>query len=278
MPRTAYLSWLHCVNDVEVLDHLLSVLSKEMRGSDCRQIQAPTGPVPHLGSGALLNYWNRIPPLHTAYHPPYLPEILGRLMEPAFETVLYEVEVPESPIRAKIGPAQLIPFSAQRLSQDLLPLLQSAFPLEADLPPLDAAGAAFLIRWLSHFPLQTWLLKLKDQPVGFALLGPDLAQTLKAARGGKNPLLRLWWEWAKTRPVRAGRLFFCGVIPEQRRQGLGSILLQHVLQIGAASGWRTISLGPLPADSQGAKLMEKRGARPMQRYRLYRSEIRPVYY
>ena len=50
-----------------------------------------------LESGALVNHYNRRPPWHTPYNPPYMGELLASIMEPWLETELYTLEVPPDP-------------------------------------------------------------------------------------------------------------------------------------------------------------------------------------
>ena len=72
---TAYLAWVHCINDLTSLERLLDAIGEQVAQYGVRKIIGPTGLSPHLGSGLLQDHWNIIPPLHTPYNPPYLPEI-----------------------------------------------------------------------------------------------------------------------------------------------------------------------------------------------------------
>lgn len=95
---TAYLALLHCVNDPESLDRLLGRLAEALSARGCRRVIGPIGLSPHLGSGLLQDCWGQLPPLHTPYNPPYVPEVVGSAMRPLDRARLYHLEVPTEPL------------------------------------------------------------------------------------------------------------------------------------------------------------------------------------
>ncbi len=272
---TAYLGLLHCVNDTGTLKVLLDSLGELLRAQGCRRVIGPTGLSPHLGSGLLQDYWSDVPPLHTPYNPPYMPEVVGHVLRPLARSQLYHLDVPpESPPTAAT-PAKLTPLDPSRLSSDLLPLFVTACPAwpRADFPPPDEAEAEFLLRQLGPWPLWGWLAELDDKPVGFVLLQPDLAPHLKQAGGGRRWWWRLWLAWAARRRTRQGRLLFMAVSPEQRRQGVGSQLLRQALALAREQGWQRLTSGPIPSVGPANKFLQHHGATPRQTYLLYQQDL-----
>jgi GNAT superfamily N-acetyltransferase len=269
----AYLALLQCANDEETLERLISLASEQAWALGCTGLIGPTGLSPHLGSGVLLDHFHRVPPLHTAYNPPYLPELVANALEPGPESHLFSIA-----LDAEISPISppnddtLQPLEPARLAGDLLPLLQVACEAAGDFPPPDASEAEFLLEWLRVFPLSGWVASIDRNPAGFVLLQPDMGTALRRARGGRNPLWRSWLAWRGRRRARSGRLIFGAVLPERRRQGIGRNLWRAALAMARASGWREITAGPVASDSAGEAFLTAMGAQPRQRYRLYGTE------
>jgi len=269
----AYLALLRCVNDAHSLEKLLDYIAEMIRPSGYRKIIGPTGLSPYLGSGLLQNHWNKIPPLHTPYAPPYMPEIMGNVMRVRSSSRLFRLEIPAPLPDSPPAVANLQPLHPTKLINDLLPLLVAACPPWLDFAPPDGAEAAFLLRWLGRWPLFGWLAKIKSEPVGFVLLQPNLSPRLRRAKGGRNLLWRLWLSWAARRPTPAGRVLLAGVLPQWQKQGVGRQLLHQALVTAQQQGWQSLTIGPLPTTAPGSQFLERMGAQPRQSYILYQTEL-----
>jgi GNAT superfamily N-acetyltransferase len=277
----AYLALLGCVNDADSLGFLFYKLAEALWARGCRRVVGPTGLSPYLEPGALEDHWNQLPPLHTAYNPPYLPEILHSLMGPLVSSRLYHLEIPdelheefhEELLPSPPGPAELSLLEPARLVTDLLPLLATACSPWANFPSPDAEEAAFLMRWLGHWPLYGWLAQVGGEPVGFVLLGPDVAPLLRRSQGGRFPPWRLWLAWRSRKRLREGRLFYGGVSPEWQGQGIGGQLLHQTLVTGQHLGWERLSIGPVPDNAPAKAFLECLDAHPSQTYRIYQREL-----
>lgn len=270
--RTAYLAWLKVANDSESLARLLEALREPLLARGVTRLLGPTGLSPQLGSGLLQDHWADIPPLHTPYNPPYLPEIAASPMRARSSARLFRLDVPLPP-PDPAGPAELLPFEPRRLAADLLPLLVAACPPWLDFAPPDEPEAQFILAWLGSWPLSGWLARIDGQPAGFILLQPDLAPRLLRAGGGRRPWWRLWLAWAQHRPVPAGRLLFGGVLPDRRGQGLGRQLLHQALTVAHHHGWRSLTIGPLPTTAPAAGFLAHHQAQPRQTYVVYQTEV-----
>lgn len=271
--RTAYLALLHAVNDPEPLERLLERLAESLGPLGCRRLIGPTGLSPHLETGLLRDCWDRLPPLSTPYDPPYLPEIAAIHLQPLAQARLYHLAIPPEPPPVPSSPAEIAPLEPARLAGDLLALMVAACPAWAGFPPPDEQEAAFILRWLSRWPLYGWLALVDTRPVGFVLLQPDLGSRLKRAGGGRNPLWRPWLLWAGRRPARQGRLLYGAVLPDWGGQGIGRQLLRQALVTSHSLGWQRLSCGPLPDGSTGSKFLEHHGATAEQKYTLYQREL-----
>jgi GNAT superfamily N-acetyltransferase len=270
--RTAYLGLLHCSNDLDSLERLLAAAAELLRPQGVRRLIGPTGLSPHLGSGLLQDHWHQTPPLHTPYDPPYLPEMADIVLSPLARSRLYRLNLPaDLPplVDRPASRANLTPLASARLVTDLLPLLAAACPAWAGFLPPDVDEAGFLLAWLRLWPLLGWLAVVDSEAVGFVLLQPDIAPRLRRAGGGRNPLWRLWLNWAARRPVRRGRLLFGAVLPEWRGQGIGQQLLHQAYLTGRQQGWHSLTIGPVPDDAPANKFLAHHGAKAEQSYGLY---------
>ena len=270
---TAYLAWLHSLNDSSSLDKFLDAVAERLFGYGIRRLIGPTGLSPYIGSGLLQDHWNIIPPLHTPYNPPYLPEVVSNVLRARSSARLFYLPVSAKTGRTVTPPAMLTPLDVSRLPTDLLSLLVAACPPWLDFPSPDAVEAEFLLHRLGPWPTWGWLAEVDAQPVGFILLQPDLSPQLKRAGGGRNPLGWAWLQWAAKRPVRQGRVLFAGVLPDYRRQGIGRQLLHRALVEAIERGWDSLSIGPLPTTAPGARFLARMGAEARQTYILYQRDL-----
>jgi ribosomal protein S18 acetylase RimI-like enzyme len=267
---TATLALLSVANDVESLERLLSIAQEQAFTRGAARLVGPVALSPHLGYGALLDHFDQTPPLYTPYNSPYLPEILDAVLERVQTARLYHI-----PVRARAktvpGPAFLRPL---RVDDDatVLPSLLAALDEVVDFPRPDTDEAAFLLRWWGIAPRLGWIAEIEGQPVGFVLLQPDLAPAMRRAKGGRNLLWRLWWQWRRTQPTHSGRIVAGGVLPRWRRQGIGKQLWAAALASAHLQGWRSLSVGPVADDSAAAAFLLAHDAQPKQRYALYGTE------
>jgi GNAT superfamily N-acetyltransferase len=268
--RTATLALLSVANDVESLERLLSVAQEQAFSRGCSRLVGPVALSPHLGYGVLLDHFDKTPPLYTPYNSPYLPEILEAVLEPVQTARLYHMPV-SAQILPAAGPAALRPLAAED-DAHVLPHLLGALDDNDEFPRPDATEATFLLSWWNIVPRSGWIAEVEGQAVGFVLLQPDLAAALRRAKGGRNWLWRLWWQWRRTRPARNGRIVAAGVLPQWRRQGIGRQLWAAALNSAHLQSWHSLSIGPVADNSAAAAFLLAHHAEPLQQYALYGTE------
>jgi GNAT superfamily N-acetyltransferase len=269
----AYLGLLRCANDEETLERLLGKAFEQVAEQGCSQLLGPTGILPGWNPGALVNHFNRRPPWHTPYNPPYVGELLGSAMEPWLETELYMVEVPAE-LPPAPAPAAIEPLLLPRLAGDLLPLLVESTRLDEAFPAYDQLEAETLIGWLqTAVPPEAWLATVDGVAAGFIMLQADLAPLLQRTGGGKRWLKRsylgAYLALRRHARTRAGRLLLGAVDPEWQGQGIGLQLWRHALDRARQLGWQVITCGPVVVESDAAAFLTRQGARPQQRYVTY---------
>jgi GNAT superfamily N-acetyltransferase len=266
--ETAYLTMLHLANDRASLRALLEAISKELRPQGYRTLKGPAALSPYLARGVLASHWNRTPPLHTPYNPPYVLELCYSLMQPEEALALYHIEVTDlSANDVQYGSS----FEPSRLTTDRLPLLQAATET-SPLPPISAKEAKLLLSQLAPFSLHGSAAEAGGQSIGFALLQADESETLRRANGGRG----LWGKLAfqlPRKPATHGRLLLGGVLPQYRRQGWGTRLLQRSLSEAKRLGWESLSVGPVPTSSAAAHMLEACGASAEQRYQTFSARL-----
>ena len=265
---TAYLSMLHCVNDEETLDRLLGVAMERAAAAGCARLVGPCGPLPGWGGGALRNHFDRLPPLHTPYTPPYLADLLAASMEVCQEQVLLALPVAAAGALAP-GPAVLTPLALPELASLHLPLLAAALAPHSDTAELPSDAAALLLQWIGVYPVTGWLAEVDGAPAGFVVMQPDLAPLVQRTGGGRWLPWRWCGRWAQRRPTRRGRLLFGGVAPTWQSRGVGRQLLAQALHYAAAAGWSELVCGPFTIDTPVVVWLQQAGARVEQHYALY---------
>lgn len=277
--RTAHLSMLQLAADEEGFDRLLAHLAETYAALGYRRFVGPVGISPHLGSGILVDSWNEWPPVHTPANPPYLPELLERRMRPLQTGRLYHVAVPNDQPPTLNGLANLSHIDPARLAGDLLPLLVTATANEtAGFPAPDAAEATLILQLLHLDILIAGLATIQDEPVGFVLLGPDIAGRLRATGGGRNPLGRGRLALTRSRAVAGGRVFFGAVLEAWRGRGIGRQLWHWAMQESASRRWRELTIGPIwePSNIHPAAagaFLQRQGAVSRQTYQLFESSF-----
>ncbi len=189
-------------------------------------------------------------------------------MTPVLETALYELPARTSE-RSPAGPAQLELLTLPHVDASLAPLVGAALAPHADVDNVTAHEVEILRKWIGAWPAVGWLAMVDGETVGFVLAQPDTALSMRRARGGRRLPLRLYGMWARWRPPTHGRLLLGAVAPAWRRHGIGAQLLHQVLRHAQEVGWSSLACGPYAPDSAAARLMERFGARPVQRYHLY---------
>ena len=269
---TAYLGLLRCVNDVESLERFVGVALEQAAALGRFRLVGPTGLSPHLGSGVLQNHFHVTPPLHTAYNPPYVPEVMESVLAPLATQHLYHVATPAeaSPVD---GPAQIARLAPADCRQEMVPLIVKSFVPDSEFPAPDVEEAAFLLRWMASWPLAVWVAAVDGQAAGYVALQPDLSAAVAWAGGGRNILWRLWLAWRSARSAASGRLLMGGVLPEFRGRGVGRQLLGQALHVAREAGWHTLTAGPLSEMHPGAQFLTAHGALARQSYTVYGTEF-----
>lgn len=269
----AYLFTPHLINDPACAESLFDALAQACTELGVSRLVGPTSFSPYLDAGLQLDYWHQPTPYLAASHPPYLPELLAQHMQPV-EPITHLWQLPltnHDALLKKTTSLKFVTLELSRLAGDLLTLMSAACESIPGFPPPDPLEAGFL---LAHLPpgTQGWLAILAGEPAGFVALGPETSPALRRWRGGRSLVARLLLPMALSRTFQHGRIYFAGVLPRFRRQGIGSQMLRQAIQAALALGWRSLVLGPLADGSAGAALLSGAGAQMRTTYRFFNLE------
>ena len=118
------------------------------------------------------------------------------------------------------------------------------------------------------------MAEVDGRPVGYLLAQPDGSGSLRRSRGGRSLLGRLLLQSLELRQPRSVRILFMGVDQEYRQQGIGRQLWQQMLSAGPASGWQTVTAGPLPSTARaGSAFLKALGLWSRDTYLLLRYDL-----
>lgn len=265
-----YLAMLDLINHEEPLERLLDAVMEKAVEADIQRLLGPVALTPRWQSGILLNAFDRSPPLGSPYNPPFVPELLETAMTPVRHSHLFHSMPTSSPVPQ--GPATLTPFDPQRLAADLLPLARACSDDE-EFPAVDSIEMLSTLSSWGPFSINGWLALVDGQAVGFVLLQPDHATTMRRAQGGRMPWGALWLALRRKSVARRGRILLGGVEPEWQGRGIGHQLWQQANNYAVAAGWDALTVGPVEDGSRSAAFMSKMGAVPVQQYALYAVEL-----
>ena len=265
--HTAYFGLFDCVNDSETVERWLNQMRELLRGAHIARLVGPVGLSPFLGSGVLQDNWHLPPPMHTAYHPPYLAELMSHHFRTISQQRLYHIPVPEQV--ALDDRVALRPLHHRHLSTGLKYLFANSLDNRLGIPRPDPVEIEFLLRWMGEPAPFGWTAYLNEKIAGFVLLQADVGQHLRRLKGGRFWWHRLAWHGMKNRRVKHGRLLFGGVHPDFQHQGVGTQLLRQALQAAKERGWETLTVGPVDGRETAVSFLEKHGGIPQQTYHLY---------
>ncbi len=274
--RTAYLALLRTINSEDAMERLFHTLFEYIQQLGCRRAIGPVGLSPFLNTGVLQDYFHLTPPLHTAYNPPYFPELLAQVMQPIRSQRLFRIPTAtridgwSSPQSAEYT---IVSRPIAELSGSLLPLLQVACDDGLFFPLPDEHEAEYLCHIIGAFPSHLRVAERNGTPLGFTLLQADYARLLRRAKGSRNPIRMLALKVGMHRAISDGRIIFGAVAPQFQGQGVGKQLLADALTQARRLGWRSMAIGPLTQTSAAAGFLTGAGAVAQQKYTLYEIEL-----
>jgi GNAT superfamily N-acetyltransferase len=271
--QLAHGALLEVANDEEALERLLYALAEQAAEAAMAGVTLGAGLVPAFPEGILLDNYYVDPPLHGAYNAPFLPDLLAEQAEPLFHRRLWSLSLDagKSDGARPGGAANLTiePAPPDLLAGDLLPLLEeiwrSSAASAAGFAAPDVLEVSFLLALWQVAPLTLLVARRAERAVGFCLLQPDVGPQLRRLRGGQPLWTRAWLALQPLQRARSGRLLLGGVAPDTTGQGVGGALWRSALAHARASGWQSLTIGPVDEGAPVEAFLAAQGATPHHR-------------
>lgn len=248
--KTAFFGFFESIEEYDVAASLLerAVAWARERGMD--RLRGPCSFTTNHECGLLVEGFNAFPSLMMPYNPPYYSDYLEKF---GFKKAkdLYAYHLTDQNISPRLG--SVVERIRQRRGIEVRPIRMRAFAEEVRIirdiynqawsrnwgfVPLSDAEFQFVARSMRPLvdPDLLLIASIAGEPVGFALILPDINPALKRANGRLFPLgfLKLWWYGRRISQVRVITL---GIIPKYQKLGLDALLYWESCRRGGEKGY-----------------------------------------
>lgn len=240
--------------------------------------------------GLLVDGFASPPALMQPHNPPYYAQLLRACgYQPAFEMSCYSWRVGERPdiedrllaagdqIVARLG-LRVRSANMSRYAAELEGLRQTysrSFAAHPELVPISpqvfAAQAADMRPLVD--PDLVRIVEKDGQPVGFALLLPNLNELLRGGTGRITPglMLRLLARRDHyVRGIRSAVVVMAGAVPEYAGKGLGRVIAAELVRIARAGRYAAIDTTWVHEQNQWCRALARQmGSAPARRYAVF---------
>jgi GNAT superfamily N-acetyltransferase len=240
--RAGFFGLFESVNRAEVAGELFDAAKVWLRRAGCTELIGPADLSTNDETSFLLSGRDRPPTFMCNYCPSYYHALMERCgLTKATDTLAYE-SGPDPPLPAKYArvlqrvggnPAiALRRFSRANAPADIAEIRtidNAPFADTWGFVPLSTGEADLLARDFMAFVDEdlVWIARYQGRPAGFILGLPDLNQVL-AGMNGKLSLVSLLRFPYRRRRIATMRVTAFAVVPECRRLGIESLLIQRV--------------------------------------------------
>lgn len=287
--RQARFTHLDCVDDVDVMDALLSQVKQWAHEAGMEVVIGPMGFTDQDPEGFVVEGFDEEPSIATYHNQEHIVRLLERLgWCKDVDYVVYKVPVPaEIPALyervyqhvARHNTFRLLEFTHRRelkpLIRPVLALMNETYVNITGYAPLDAQEMEDLAR--RYLPVISphfvKVVAVGDQPVGFIIGIPNVVPGIRRARGR---LLPLGWLWILRAAKRARRLdlLLGGIKEEYRGKGVDVLMGRAMIRSAQAAGFEYFdSHHELECNTRMRAEMERMGGKVYKRYRVFQMTI-----
>jgi GNAT superfamily N-acetyltransferase len=274
-----------CIDDPEVGHALLGAAAAWLGERGCGVMRGPVNLTTNDVLGLLVEGFDDDPALLMPYNPPYYAaqlESFGLRKSKdllAFELTREQYTGQLDEIADKLierGRCTLRPVDLSHFRDELefvRRCYNEAWKDNWGFVPWTDRELEFLAHELKPLidPRLTFVGEVAGEPAGISISIPDANEGLKLARGRLFPtgLLKLLWR-VKVRGCQRLRTAALGVLPQHRRLGLETILIQRTIRNGLEIGYNRGELGWILEDNEAMlRPLRRLGARQSKVFRVY---------
>jgi GNAT superfamily N-acetyltransferase len=278
-----------CADDPEVSQALLAAAAGWLAGEGFGVMRGPVNVTTNDVLGLLVEGFDDDPALLMPYNPRYYEaqlESFGLRKSKdllAFEAIPKECAGKLDAIAEKLlerGRCTLRPVNLKRFHDELefvRRCYNEAWKDNWGFVPWTDRELEFLAKELKPMvdPRMTFVGEIGGEPAAIAISIPDANEGLKLAKGRLFPtgLLKILWR-VKVRGCDRVRTVAFGVMPQYRRLGLETVMIQRSIQSALAVGFTRAELSWILEDNQS--MLRPLRRLPVRRSKVYRIYDRPI--
>jgi GNAT superfamily N-acetyltransferase len=288
-PDTGFFGFFECEDDSDAAQALLAAAESALRERGARSIIGPVNLTTHDEVGLLVHGFDRPAMVLDPYNPPYYAALLeraGYVADRGYDAYLWTpAQQPAGAVRrlmarpthgaASVTVRSVNPRQWKAEVRLLHGLYNACFSDLWGFVPITGEEMAARAAEFRPFyrPELILIAEAGGEPVGFAIVLPDINRALARARGRLLPLG--WLRMALALPrIRSTRFLLLGVAPAYRGRGVAPLLAGRMAEAGRRLGIREGELSLVQsANDPMRKVVAAFGSPLIKSFRLYRGSI-----
>lgn len=288
----AFFGFFETIHDQTVANTLLDEIAHWARSRGMKTLRGPVNPSMNHECGLLVEGFNDPPQVMMTYNPQYYPELIENWgMLKAKDLYAYQL------VKGKANFSDRLIAQAERLRvrgsvhvrsvkmsefskeiESILEIYNDAWEKNWGFVPWEADEFRHMAKELKMIidPELCLIAEVRGEPVGFALILPDVNQALKKIKNGKLfpfGIFKLFWNLkgpGKRATLDRCRIVTLGIKRNYREYGIGPIFYTECLKRGPALGYPTGEASWVLEDNRPMnKALELMGGKRYKVYRIY---------
>lgn len=284
-PATGLVGFFECERAPEVSRALLGRAEEALRAQRATTVMGPVNLTTHDEVGLLVAGGSDAPSVLTPYNPPFYADLLADAgYERSRDYLAYDwtPRAEESRTLRRLarggGAVTVRAIDPSRWDDEvrlLHRLYNAAFDRLWGFVPIGLDEFRDRADQFRPFyrPDLVLVAERHGEPVGFAVLLPDVHQALPVAKGRLLPFG--WWRLKRALPrIRRGRFVLLGVRPEHAGRGVAAHLALAMGRAVRAAGYEAVDVSlVLEGNARMQRVIEAFGCVRARTYRLFRKEL-----
>lgn len=289
--KTAFFGFYEQIEDIELARCVFSFArSFAQKTYNAEEIVGPINLSNNYQAGMLLDHFDELPFLETAYNPPYYPQMMetSGVWEKAMDLFSFEMSR-NTPINPKMQRVierlkkkydiviRPMDFSKHfKRDQELIrQIYEDAWSNNWYFTPVSKAEWSFICKDFKKIALPdfAYIGLINGEPFGFSVALPDINMILRGIPNGRLFPTGIFKLLTQTKRITRVRLLAMGVKQRYQHLGLGSLFYVKSLETGLRLGFDGELSWVLESNLALLNVLEMVGARKHKTYRIYRSRL-----